>query len=411
MEILDKLQNLIRRLEKNSPFYIEKLKEHNITSEDIKTLADFQKLPFTDKGDLRKAYPLGLQAVPDSEIVRIHSSSGTTGSPVIIPYTSEDVDDWAEMFSRCYKYAGVHKEDRIQITPGYGLWTAGIGFQAGAEKLGAMAIPMGPGNTQKQLKMLMDLKTTVIGSTSSYALLLAEEVERQNILDKIYLKKGIIGSERWGDKMRNRIAKELKIELFDIYGLTEIYGPGISIDCSEHQGLHYWSDYLYFEIIDPHTLKPMPIGEYGELVITTFRKQGAPLLRYRTHDITRFISGECPCGSLFPRHDRIVGRTDDMVKVKGVNIYPGQIDELLKNIPGVSSEYLANVDHKEGKDVIILSFEVQKGCNLKGVEDEVKRQFKSKIGLSITPEATPLGTLPRSEKKTIRIIDRRFSET
>jgi len=408
METLNNLKSLVKRLEEKSPFYQERFKESGVRAADIQTMADFEKLPFTDKGDLRKAYPLGLQAVPDSEVVRIHSSSGTTGTPVIIPYTAKDVEDWAIMFSRCYEYAGMTNEDRIQITPGYGLWTAGIGFQAGAEKLGAMAIPMGPGNTQKQLQMMKDLKTTVLASTSSYALLLAEEVARQDLGDQLYLKKGIIGSERWGAKMRCRIAEELGIELYDIYGLTEIYGPGISIDCSEHQGLHYWSDYLYFEIIDTETLKSVPKGEYGELVITTFKKEGAPLLRYRTHDITRFITEPCPCGSVHPRHDRIVGRSDDMVKVKGVNIYPGQIDELLKTVDGVSSEYLATVDHKNGKDCVFLSFEVIEGIDKATVETEVKRQFKSRVGLSIIPVACPMGALPRSEKKSVRIVDHRF---
>lgn len=409
METLKNLQALVKRLEEKSPFYQQRFKAAGIVADDINTMADFEQLPFTDKGDLRNAYPLGLQAVPDSEVVRIHSSSGTTGQPVIIPYTASDVADWAEMFARCYHYAGMTDEDRIQITPGYGLWTAGIGFQAGAEKMGAMAIPMGPGNTQKQLQMMVDLKATVLASTSSYALLLAEEVANQNLGDQIHLKRGVIGSERWGDKMRSRIAEELGIELFDIYGLTEIYGPGISIDCSEHDGLHYWSDYLYFEILDQETLQPVPEGEYGELVITTFRKEGAPLLRYRTHDITRFIPGPCACGSVFPRHDRIIGRTDDMVKVKGVNIYPGQIDELLKTVAGVSSEYLATVDHQDGKDRVVLAFEVLNGIDQKAIEEEVKRQFKSRVGLSVIPQASSIGSLPRSEKKSIRIIDRRFS--
>lgn len=409
METLKNLQRFVKRLEEKSPFYQQRFKKAGIVAADIKTMADFEKLPFTDKGDLRNAYPLGLQAVPDREVVRIHSSSGTTGQPVIIPYTAGDVADWAEMFARCYRYAEMTDEDRIQITPGYGLWTAGIGFQAGAEKMGAMAIPMGPGNTQKQLQMMVDLKTTVLASTSSYALLLAEEVANQKLGDQIHLKRGVIGSERWGDKMRSRIAKELGIELFDIYGLTEIYGPGISIDCSQHDGLHYWSDYLYFEILDQDTLKPAPMGAYGELVITTFRKEGAPLLRYRTHDITRFVPGPCACGSVHPRHDRIIGRTDDMVKVKGVNIYPGQIDEVLKNVEGVSSEYLTTVDHQDGKDCISLAFEILSGVDTYDVEAEVKRQFKSRVGLSIIPIAGPIGSLPRSEKKSVRIIDRRFS--
>ena len=408
METFIKLKNLVQRLEDKSPFYQNKFIDAGICAKDIKTMEDFEELPFTDKKELRNAYPLGLQAVPTEEVIRIHSSSGTTGTPVIIPYTAGDIEDWAIMFSRCYAYAGMTNLDRLQITPAYGLWTAGIGFQNGAEKLGVMVIPMGPGNTQKQLQMMRDLKSTVLASTSSYALLLAEEVAKQGLGEQIHLKKGIIGSERWGDKMRNRIARELNIELFDIYGLTEIYGPGISIDCSEHKGLHYWSDYLYFEIIDQKTSKPLPIGEEGELVITTFKKEGAPLLRYRTHDITRLIPGNCPCGSLYPRHDRIVGRTDDMVKVKGVNIYPSQFDEILKIIEGVSSEYQVIVDYKDGKETATLRFEVEEGLEFGLVEREVEQEFKSRVGLSIESIASAIGSLPRSEKKTVRIIDHRI---
>ena len=240
-----------------------------LNPEDIRTQADFEKLPFTDKGDLRQAYPLGLAAVPMEEIVRIHSSSGTTGTPVIIPYTRGDVEDWAEMFARCYRIAGVTNRDRVQITPGYGLWTAGIGFQNGAERVGAMVVPMGPGNTEKQLKFMEDMGTTVLTATSSYALLLAEEIAKRGIRDRLCLKKGIIGSERWGEKMRKRIASELGVQLYDIYGLTEIYGPGIGISCDYECGMHMFDDYLYYEIINPKTLEPVPDGELGELVITT----------------------------------------------------------------------------------------------------------------------------------------------
>ena len=400
--------NQLKYANDNSGFYKKKFAKHNVDINDIKTPADIAKLPFTEKEDLRDEYPLGLQAAPDEEIVRIHSSSGTTGQPIIIPYTMNDVNNWSIMLKRCYEYAGVTNLDRIHITPGYGLWTAGIGFQAGAELLGAMVIPMGPGNTEKQLKMMVDLKSTVLTSTSSYALLLAEQVNQNNLLDKIHLKKGIIGSERWGDKMRERIATELDIELFDIYGLTEIYGPGISIDCSEHSGMHYWDDYLYFEIIDVTTGEVLPIGETGELVISTLCKEGAPLIRYRTHDITRIIPGECACGSKHPRHDRIVGRTDDMVKVKGVNIYPGQIDELLKNVTGISSEYQVIVDHINGRDEMTLNFECNENVDKREIEDNVIALFKSKIGIKINVKSNNIGDLPRSEKKTKRIFDNRY---
>lgn len=401
-------QNLLKRVQAGSSFYQKKFADSDFCPEDVRSPDDIKKVPFSTKEDLRDAYPLGIQAVPDEQIVRIHSSSGTTGKPVIIPYTQKDVDTWAEMFARCYQTAGITNRDRIQITPGYGLWTAGIGFQAGAERLGAMAIPMGPGNTEKQLRMMVDLKSTVLGSTSSYALLLAEEVQKRGLREQICLKKGIIGSERWGDKMRARIASELGIELYDIYGLTEIYGPGISISCSEDCGLHYWSDYLYFEIVDPQTGEILPDGEYGELVISTLTKEGAPLVRYRTRDITRLLPGECPCGSPYPRHDRIIGRTDDMTKVKGVNIYPGQIDELLRDIDGVSSEYLVEVCHHEGKDQMTLKFEIEAGCSPETLEAVVRREFKSLIGITIITAASPIGSLPRSEKKSKRIIDHRY---
>lgn len=400
------VRNTFLAAKHNSLLY--KTKFADISDDFLKTESDFQKLPFTNKSDLREIYPLGLQAVSEEKIVRIHSSSGTTGTPVIIPYTKTDVDDWAKLFKRCYETAGITNRDRIHITPGYGLWTAGIGFQLGCELLGAMAIPMGPGNTEKQIKMMVDLKSTVLCATSSYALLLAEEIAARGIGDKICLKKGVIGSERWGDRMRARISDELGIKLYDIYGLTEIYGPGIGISCDYDCGMHYWSDYVYFEIIDPKTLEVLPIGETGELVITTLRKEGAPLIRYRTHDLTRIIPGECPCGSPYPRIDTIIGRTDDMVKVKGVNIFPGQIDELLSSVPGVSSEYTAEIVHENGKDSMTLSFEAIKGADHESLEKNVIQTFKARIGITINAKAVPMGALPRSMKKTQRIFDKRY---
>jgi len=394
-------------LKSHSPFYAQKYKD--IEVENIKTQEEFEKLPFTDKADLREAYPLGLAAVPEKDIVRIHSSSGTTGTPVVIPYTKKDVEDWAIIFERCYVMAGVTDKDRIHITPGYGLWTAGIGFQAGCERLGAMAIPMGPGNTDKQLRMMEDLKSTVLCATSSYALLLSEEIKKRGIRDKLCLKKGIIGSERWGDKMRNSIANELGVDFYDIYGLTEIYGPGIGISCDYRNGIHMWDDYIYFEIIDPKTGKNLPDGEIGELVITTLRKEGAPLIRYRTHDLTRIIPGECPCGSRFPRIDIIVGRTDDMIKVKGVNMFPAQFEEILATMKDATSEYQIMIDHLEGKDIITVYFETNAvGDVREAAEKELMEKVKSKIGVTIVPKAVDIGYLPRSEKKTNRIFDNRY---
>lgn len=396
----------LKKLTSQPCFYQRKLE--GIHVDQIQSQEDFETLPFTWKGDLREAYPLGLQAVPDEEIVRIHSSSGTTGTPVIIPYTRQDVEDWTEMFKRCYETAGITNLDRIQITPGYGLWTAGIGFQNGAERLGAMVIPMGPGNTDKQLRMMMDMKSTVLCATSSYTLLLAEEIAKRGIGNRIHLRKGVIGSERWGEKMRNRIANELGVQLYDIYGLTEVYGPGIGISCDHACGIHVWTDYLYFEVVDPKTGKNVPDGEIGELVITTLHKQGAPLIRYRTHDLTRVIPGECPCGSPFPRIDTILGRTDDMVKVKGVNIFPSQIEEMLTGIEGASSEYQFMLDHVNGKDICTLFVEANDGANRYELEIELQNAFKSKIGISVNVKPVSIGELPRSEKKSTRVFDNRY---
>ena len=387
-------------------FYGRKLKDAGVTG--VSTPEEFEALPFSEKNDLREAYPLGLMTAPEEEIVRIHSSSGTTGLPVIIPYTAKDVEDWAIMFARCYEFAGITNRDRIHITPGYGLWTAGIGFQLGAERLGAMAIPMGPGNTEKQLQMMQDMGSTVLCSTSSYALLLAEEIEKRGIKNNIRLKKGVIGSERWSQKMRDRIASSLGIELYDIYGLTEIYGPGIGINCKYDTGMHCWDDYLYIEIIDPETLKPVPDGEPGEIVITTLVKEGAPLIRYRTHDLSRIIPGECPCGSHYPRLDRIMGRTDDMMKIKGVNVFPRQIEEVLQSFPEVSSEYQIRISHLDGKDTMRIFVETNGSVNFNELAGRIAAKIKSAIGFTPLVKVVENGLLPRSEKKTKRVIDERY---
>ena len=401
------LKEQFKTLKDRSPFYAKKFE--GIDLGDVQTQADFEALPFSEKADLRDAYPLGLAAVPESEIVRIHSSSGTTGTPVIIPYTQQDVIDWAVQFARCYEMAGITKDDRIQITPGYGLWTAGIGFQLGAERLGAMAVPMGPGNTDKQIRFMKDMQSTVLCATSSYALLLAEEIAKRGVRDELNLKRAVIGSERWGHKMRQRIANELGVKIYDIYGLTEVYGPGIGVSCDYECGMHVWDDYCYFEIVDPKTGKVLPDGEIGELVITTLRKEGAPLVRYRTHDLSRIIPGECECGSPFPRIDTLIGRTDDMVKVKGVNIFPAQIEEIIKFTDGASSEYQVMIDHLEGKDIMTVYFETDAGVeDREQIERNMESIFKGKLGMTPNAKAVAIGELPRSEKKTQRIFDNRY---
>lgn len=405
---LQQVDAQVKRLLKSGSFYGEVYRKVGISG--VNSQEDFEKLPFSSKDDLRNAYPLGIQAVPEEEVVRIHSSSGTTGKPVIIPYTAKDVDDWAIMFARCYETAGITNKDRIQITPAYGLWTAGIGFQLGAEKLGAMTVPMGPGNTDKQLQMMMDLKTTVLTATSSYALLLAEEINKRGLRDKIHLKKGVFGSERWSKKMREYIRNELGVELYDIYGLTEIYGPGIGITCEKEQGIHYWDDYVYIEIINPETGEPVPDGETGEIVITTLVKEGAPLLRFRTHDLSRIIPEKCSCGRSYPRLDTIGGRSDDMFKVRGVNMFPKQVEELLQDVDGVLSEYNITIAHDDdhNKDIMILTVEVDGRVDFEKTALHIRELFKSRIGMTPKVTAVPVGTLQRSEKKTKRVIDYRY---
>ena len=405
---LQQVDAQVKRLLKSGSFYGEVYRKAGITG--VSSQEDFEKLPFSSKDDLRNAYPLGIQAVPEEEVVRIHSSSGTTGKPVIIPYTAKDVDDWAIMFARCYETAGITNKDRIQITPAYGLWTAGIGFQLGAEKLGAMTVPMGPGNTDTQLQMMMDLITTVLTATSSYALLLAEEINKRGLRDKIHLKKGVFGSERWSKKMREYIRNELGVELYDIYGLTEIYGPGIGITCEKEQGIHYWDDYVYIEIINPETGEPVPDGETGEIVITTLVKEGAPLLRFRTHDLSRIIPEKCSCGRSYPRLDTIGGRSDDMFKVRGVNMFPKQVEELLQDVDGVLSEYNITIAHDDdhNKDIMILTVEVDGRVDFEKTALHIRELFKSRIGMTPKVTAVPVGTLQRSEKKTKRVIDYRY---
>lgn len=411
MKLSDKQLKLvdaqIKRLIKTDSFYGKKYRELGITGCECEE--DFKKLPFSSKDELRLAYPLGIQAVDDKDVVRIHSSSGTTGKPVIIPYTQKDVDDWATMFARCYETAGINKTDRIQITPGYGLWTAGIGFQAGCEKLGAMAVPMGPGNTEKQLQMMIDLKTTVIAATSSYALLLSEEITKRGLRDQIFLKKGVIGSERWSETMRQTIRRNLGISLYDIYGLTEIYGPGIGISCDEENGMHYWDDYIFIEIIDPETGENVPDGTSGEIVITTLVKEGAPLLRFRTHDLSRIIPGECKCGSKYPRLDIISGRSDDMFKIHGVNLFPSQIEAILGMVDGVGSEYriILARDNDTKKDVLHITAEAEGRVDFAQTGMSLTKLCKSRLGVTPKIAIVPVGSLARSEKKTKRVDDQR----
>jgi phenylacetate-CoA ligase len=409
---LEGLKWTVSHVWKGSPFYRRKLEEAGVTPEKIKTLADIRKLPFTTADDLKSGYPFPLLSVPMEKVVRIHASSGTTGKRKVLAYTQRDIDDWANFFARCYEMAGLTRLDRVQICVGYGLWTAGVGFQAGVERFGAMAIPIGPGNLDMQAEFLVDFQTSVLCCTASMGLLMAEEIEKRGLKDKINLKKVIFGSERSSDAMRARIRELLGVEhIFDIPGMTELYGPGTGLDCIHHTGIHYWADYYIVEFLDPETLEPVQEGEIGEMVVTTLRKEAAPLVRYRTRDLTRAIAGKCPCGSILPRHDRFLGRSDDMFIIRAVNVYPGQVDHVLSCIEGVGSEYQIHLDRKpDGKDY--MTVKVERGLGYSPGDDArlkkaVEHGIKKQVMVSCDCEICSHGELPRSERKTKRVFDKR----
>lgn len=406
------LQWTVAHAYQGSGFYRKRLDGAGVRPEDIQNLEDIRKLPFTMANDLKEGYPFPLLSVPVSRIVRIHASSGTTGKRKVLTYTQKDIDDWLHFFARCYEMAGLTVEDRVQIAVGYGIWTAGFGFQLGCEKFGAMAVPVGPGNVDMQCQFLVDLQSTVMCCTASMGLLMAEEVNRRNLKDKIALKKMIFGSERSSDAMRKRIKELLGLEdMFDIPGMTELYGPGTGLDCTKHEGIHYWADYYILEILDPATLEPVPAGEIGEMVVTTLSKEASPLIRYRTRDLTRAIDRPCSCGNILPMHDRILGRSDDMIIFRAVNIYPGQVDEVLSSIPDTNCEYQVHLDRKEdGKDYMTIKLECCEGFDpartpelIKNVKAEIKKQ----IMVSCEVDVVDYCSLPRSERKSKRFFDNR----
>jgi phenylacetate-CoA ligase len=400
----------------NSPFYKKKLDDAGLKPEDIRSLKDIENLPLIDKDDLQQEYPFSLRAVPFEDIVRIHASSGTTGKRKVLCYTQKDIDLWADIFARCYELAGLTREDRVQIAVGYGLWTAGVGFQAGCERFGAMAVPLGPANAEMHCEMMVDMETTVFCSTASMALLMAEEIHKRNLLSSIKVKKIILGAERHSDAMRNRIKELMGVEhIFDIYGLTELYGPGTGLDCSRHNGIHYWADHFIFEILDPETLKPVPYGQQGELVVTTLSKEGSPLIRYRTHDVTRLFNQKCSCGVPLPMHDRILGRTDDMFTYRAVNIYPSQIDHVLNRVDGIGSEFQIHLKQREsGRDMMLIK--VERGADTGNANDmhlaeRLETEIRRKILVRCQVEILDHGDLPRTQRKSQRVFDHRNNST
>ena len=397
----------------HSPFYREKFAAAGLAGpDDIRGLEDLARLPFIDKEELQDGYPFPLRAVPFEDLVRIHASSGTTGKRKVLCYTRQDVDDWSEIFARCYELAGLTRTDRVQIAVGYGLWTAGVGFQAGCERFGALAVPVGPANAEMHCELMVDLETTVFCATASMALLMAEEIDRRGLRSKIRLEKVILGAERCSEAMRRRIRDLLGVaHIFDIYGLTELYGPGTGLDCPLHQGIHYWADRFIFEIIDPVSLKPLPPGAEGELVVSTLRKQGAPLIRYRTHDITRLIPAPCACGVPYPRHGPISGRTDDMIIYRAVNIYPSQVDHLLGEIAGIGSEFQIHLRAREnGRDMMVIRVERDPAAAAgddAALAERVATAVRRRILVRSQVEIVAPGALGRTQKKSQRVFDHR----
>ncbi len=410
------LQWTVRHAYQGSSFYRAHLEAAGVKPDDIRSLDDLTKLPLTTGDDLRDGYPFPFRAVPFEQIVRIHASSGTTGKRKILCYTQKDLDDWEHFFARAYEMAGVTPLDRVQIAVGYGVWTAGVGFQAGVEKLGAMAVPVGPGNVDMHCEFLVDLQSTVLCCTASMGLLMAEEVQKRGIADKINLQKVIYGSERSSVSMRRKISELFGgVELFDIPGMTELYGPGTGIECPDHDCIHYWADYYLLEILDPETLTPLPDGEWGEMVVTTLTKEAAPLIRYRTRDITRIIPGPCTCGSILPRHSRLRGRTDDMFKFRAVNIYPSSVDKILSEVPGLGSEYQIHLTRDPGgRDHMLLKVERGEGVE-PGRADELGREilYTIKHKLLVTPEVEVMeyAALPRTDRKSKRVFDTRITDS
>jgi phenylacetate-CoA ligase len=401
----------VRHAYENSPAYRAKFDAAGLEPGDVKGLDDLEKLPFTSVEDLRDGYPMPLLSVPEEKLVRIHASSGTTGKRKVLVYTQKDVDDWKQMFARCYELAELTTLDRVQICVGYGLWTAGAGFQLGCEHFGATALPVGPGNLEIQMQLLKDMGTTCLCSTASMALLLGEEVEKHNLRDTLKLRKCIFGAEAHTPKMRQRFEEMLGLEhSFDISGMTELYGPGAGLECTAHDGIHYWADYYILEIIDPATGKPVAPGEVGEMVVTTLCKEAAPLIRYRTHDLTRLIPGRCACGVTMPRHAKIQGRSDDMIIFRGVNIYPGQIAKVFEGFPEIASEYQIRLTRTGGRDSMRIKVERARGQSAgndqalsQAVADALHKSLMARAGVEIVD----FGTLPRSFAKTKRVVDER----
>jgi phenylacetate-CoA ligase len=410
----ERLRETVERVYYNVPYYRNKMQEAGLGPEHIQSVDDLHKLPFTTKQDLRDNYPFGLFAVPMSEIVRVHASSGTTGKPTVVGYTHRDIATWSEVMARTLTCAGANRHDFIHVAYGYGLFTGGLGIHYGGEKIGASVIPVSGGNTTRQLQLMHDFGSTVLACTPSYALFLSEAIEESGINRKeLKLRVGVFGAEPWTENMRKEIEEKLSIKAIDIYGLSEVIGPGVASECLFQQGLHISEDHFLPEIIDPRTLEVMPPGETGELVFTTITKEGLPLIRYRTRDLTRLNYNKCACGRTMVRMEKCLGRSDDMLIIRGVNLFPSQIESVILEMSEIKPHYLLIVDRVNNLDTIELQVEVDeeffqdKISQLQSLRNKIQNNLESTLGLGIKVTLVEPKTIERSEGKSKRVIDKR----
>ena len=411
---LERLQSTLYRVGTHVPFYKKKFDELKFNYDDVRSLDDLRRLPFTIKQDLRDNYPYGLFAVPLRDVVRVHSSSGTSGQATVVGYTRNDIKTWSNLVARVITAAGVTKNDVIQIAFGYGLFTGGFGLHYGAELVGTSVIPISSGNTKRQIQIMQDFKTTALVCTPSYALVMADTMMEMGINPNgLSLRYGLFGGEPWSEGMRREVNEKLGIIATDNYGLSEVMGPGVSGECLECNGLHINEDHFLLEILDPNTLEPVPEGEVGELVITTLTKEAFPMIRYRTRDLTRFIPGPCACGRTMRRMQRVMGRTDDMLIIKGVNVFPMQIEKVLFEVEGIEPHYQIIVDRENHADRLTVLVEVMESIffdemkKQRMVIDRIKSRLASEVGVQVEVKLVEEKTLARSEGKAKRVIDRR----
>ncbi|MBN2775042.1 MAG: phenylacetate--CoA ligase [Prolixibacteraceae bacterium] len=410
----ERLINTVRRVYHNVASYRRKMQEIRLIPGDIKSIDDIHKLPFTNKSDLRDNYPFGMFTVPMIEIVRLHASSGTTGKPTVVGYTRNDLNMWSEVVTRSLCMAGVHKNDIVQVAYGYGLFTGGLGLHYGTENLGATVVPISGGNTKKQIQLLNDFGSSVIACTPSYALHLAEVLRELGIEPgSLKLRVGIFGAEPWSENMRKEIEDKLKVKAIDIYGLSEIVGPGVSCECEEQDGMHINEDHFYPEIVDPETLQPLPEGKIGELVFTTITKEGIPIIRYRTRDLTRLNYSKCKCGRTLVRMEKCLGRSDDMLIIRGVNVFPSQIESVLLEMSETEPHYLLVVEREGNLDTLNLMVEVQEQFfsdeikQLQLLRKKITDNIQSTLGISVQVKLVEPKTIERTSGKAKRVIDNR----